>query len=92
MLKVNPNKAPFDDKSVRQALRASIDKDKLTEDVFGDLGKPTPTMVPEGQLPAFPSGLGAADWEVRPAAAQGRGGEAAGRLEVGDDRLLGRAW
>jgi peptide/nickel transport system substrate-binding protein len=66
VLKVNPNKAPFDDKSVREALRASIDKDKLTTDVFGDLGKPTPTMVPEGQLPPFPSGLGAADWEVDP--------------------------
>ena len=66
VLKVNPNKPPFDNLQVRQALRAALDKEKLTQDVFGDLGTVSPQMVPLGQLPEFPAGLGADDWEYDP--------------------------
>jgi peptide/nickel transport system substrate-binding protein len=66
VLKVNPNKPPFDNLQVRQALRAALDKEKLTKDVFGDLGTVSPQMVPLGQLPEFPAGLGADDWEYDP--------------------------
>jgi peptide/nickel transport system substrate-binding protein len=66
VLKVNPNKAPFNDKALRVALRQSIDKAKLTTDIFGNLGAVSNIMVPTGQLPAFPNGTGKDVWKVDP--------------------------
>jgi peptide/nickel transport system substrate-binding protein len=66
VLKVNPQKPPFNNLALRQALRASIDKEKLTSDVFGDLGTVSHTMMPNGQLPAFTNGRGADDWQYDP--------------------------
>jgi peptide/nickel transport system substrate-binding protein len=63
VLKVNPNKAPFDDLNLRKALRSSLDRTKLTEEVFGDLGTVSHTMVPDGQLPDLAgSGHGSSDY------------------------------
>jgi peptide/nickel transport system substrate-binding protein len=66
VLKVNPNKPPFNDKSLRVALRSAIDKKKLTQDVFGDLGIVSHQMTPLGQLPDFPAGTGTDDWTYDP--------------------------
>jgi peptide/nickel transport system substrate-binding protein len=66
VLKVNPNKPPFDDKSLRVALRSAIDKKKLTQDVFGNLGIVSHQMTPLGQLPDFPTGTGSDDWTYDP--------------------------
>jgi peptide/nickel transport system substrate-binding protein len=66
VLKVNPNKPPFDNLAMRQALRAAIDKQKLTSDVFGDLGTVSHTMVPNGELPVFRPGAGSDDWRYDP--------------------------
>jgi peptide/nickel transport system substrate-binding protein len=66
VLKVNPNKAPFNDQSLRVAMRGAIDKKKLTEDVFGNLGVVSHQMTPLGQLPDFPTGTGTDDWPYDP--------------------------
>lgn len=50
-LKLNPNKAPFGDKAIRQALRQAIDRDKLVKDVFGDIADVSKQMLPAGMLP-----------------------------------------
>ncbi len=50
-LKVNPNKPPFSDKALRQALRQAIDRDKLVPQVFGDIAKVSTQMLPAGMLP-----------------------------------------
>jgi len=63
VLKVNPNKAPFDDINLRKALRSSLDRKKLTDEIFGDLGTVSHTMVPDGQLPDLAgSGHGSSDY------------------------------
>lgn len=66
VLKVNPNKAPFDDKSLRVKLRSAIDKEKLTQDIFGDLGTVSDSMVPKGQLPALIGGKDVWDYDPAP--------------------------
>jgi peptide/nickel transport system substrate-binding protein len=66
VLKVDPNKAPFNNLAMRQAFRAAVDKTKLTQDVFGNLGTVSHTMVPDGQLPAFRPGAGNDDWKYDP--------------------------
>lgn len=50
-LKINPNKAPFTDKAIRQALRQAIDRDKMIPEVFGDIAKVSTQMLPSGMLP-----------------------------------------
>jgi peptide/nickel transport system substrate-binding protein len=52
VLKINPQKAPFNDLSLRQALRSAIDRKTLTTDVFGDLGTVSTQMLPAGMMPA----------------------------------------
>jgi peptide/nickel transport system substrate-binding protein len=66
VLKVDPNKPPFNTLEMRQAMRAAIDKQKITSDVFGDLGQVSHSMTPDGELPAFTNGAGADDWKYDP--------------------------
>ena len=87
VLKVDPNKAPFDDQSFRVAMRAAIDKKKLTEDVFGNLGIVSHQMTPLGQLPAFPPGTGTDDWDYNPKALKDAVAKLPGSVEVHHDRL-----
>jgi peptide/nickel transport system substrate-binding protein len=63
VVKVDPNKAPFNDITVRKAFRAAIDRTKLTSDVFGDLGTVSTQMPPAGMLPA---GVGLDKWSYDP--------------------------
>ena len=50
-LKVNPNKAPFTDKALRQAVRQAINRDKLIPEVFGDIATVSSSLLPAGMLP-----------------------------------------
>ncbi|MCU1428043.1 MAG: transporter substrate-binding protein [Actinomycetia bacterium] len=52
VLKINPQKAPFNDLSLRQALRAAIDRNKLTSEIYGNLGTVSTQMLPAGMQPA----------------------------------------
>ncbi|MGE0731216.1 MAG: ABC transporter substrate-binding protein [Acidimicrobiia bacterium] len=52
---VNQHKAPFDDKAVRQALQAAIDRETLVAQVHGDTGSPSTSMYPVSVMEA---GLG----------------------------------
>jgi peptide/nickel transport system substrate-binding protein len=63
VVKVNPNKAPFNDLSLRKAFRAAIDRKKLTDDVFGNLGVVSTQMPPAGMLAA---GTGLDQWSYDP--------------------------
>jgi peptide/nickel transport system substrate-binding protein len=84
VLKVNPNKAPFDDQQLRVALRAALDRKKLTEDVFGDTGTVSHTMVPDGQLPDLAtSGHGSSDYQYEPSAFEA----AAAQLSSNDKKV-----
>ncbi len=51
-LHINPNKAPFDNKAVRQALQSAIDREKLVPQVFGDTGKVSTSIFPQTVMPA----------------------------------------
>jgi peptide/nickel transport system substrate-binding protein len=64
VLKINPNKAPFGDKALRQALRQAIDRTKLVADVFGDIATVSKSMLPGGMLP---DGLGKDAYSYDPA-------------------------
>lgn len=63
-LKVNPNKAPFGDKALRQALRQAIDRKKLIPEVFGEVATISTSLLPAGMLPA---GMGKDDYTYDPA-------------------------
>lgn len=59
-LKVNDNRAPFDDLPLRQALRSAIDRNTIIPEVFGDLATVSTSMYPAGVLP---EGLASDDYE-----------------------------
>ncbi len=50
---LNSEAKPFDNKTVRQALSACIDRQVLTEQVFGEFGKPAYKPLPDGILPGL---------------------------------------
>ena len=66
-LKINPNKAPFTDKTLRQALRQAIDRAKLIPEVFGDIATVSASLLPAGMLPA---GTAKDDYKFDPAPAK----------------------
>jgi len=60
---VNLFRSPTDDLAVREALRAAIDKDTLTDQIWGEYATTSTQMYPVENLPA---GLGSDVWEFDP--------------------------
>lgn len=60
-IKINPNKAPFDDKAIREAFRQALDRDALVQQVWGDFATPSTQMLPKAMLP---DGTGMDTWTV----------------------------
>jgi peptide/nickel transport system substrate-binding protein len=48
---VNPESAVFGSPQVRAALRASLDNDELTEEIYGPRAEPSTQVYPPGMLP-----------------------------------------
>lgn len=49
---INPKSPVFGPANVRAALRAYLDNDTLTQELFGEFGKPSTDVYPAGMLPA----------------------------------------
>lgn len=60
---VNSFRAPSDDLAVREALRAAIDKDTMTDQIWGEYATTSTQMYPVENLP---EGLGSDVWEFDP--------------------------
>lgn len=63
---VNTFRAPTDDPAFREAMRAAIDKEAVTSQVWGEYATPSTQMYPVENLP---EGLGSDVWEFDPALA-----------------------
>ncbi len=60
---VNPNKPPFNNDTVRLAMRQAMDLSTIVPQVWGAQGSPSKQMVPPGELP---DNLGQQVWQADP--------------------------
>lgn len=77
---VNPDSAVFGSMEARTALRDSIDRDALTQSVYGDRATPSADFYPEGMLE---KGAVPDDWTVDASGLAALAGDQSGDVVVG---------
>ena len=76
---INPNKAPFDDQSLRQAVAKAIDREQIVKEVYGDDASVSTQIYPAGELPPDK----ALDVKKDTSALQSQSSKISGTLDIG---------